>query len=101
MAQSGGDFSGFATQSSWCKTRGGQSAATPPFPPSFGVSGTIHGHVVSFSTDVGGGIDCSYRGVVRERSGEAVAVTASGGCDVPAPFEPTVSKSVSFDMYRQ
>jgi len=101
LTQNGNDFSGFATQSSWCRTLGGQSAATPPFPPGFGVSGTIQGHRVSFSADVGGGIDCAYNGVVQAWLGDAFAVNASGGCDVPAPFKPNVSKSLSFDMYRQ
>lgn len=101
LTQSGDDFSGFATQSSWCRTAGGQSAATTPFPPGFGVSGRIQGHRISFSADVGSGIDCSYSGVVHAWLGDAFAVNASGGCVVPAPFEPNISKSLSFDMYRQ
>jgi hypothetical protein len=101
LTQTGNDFSGFATQSSSCETSGGQLAATPPFPPGFGISGTINGRHVAFSADVGNGIECSYRGAVRTWLGEAVAIDATGDCDVPAPFKPNASKSLSFDMYRQ
>jgi hypothetical protein len=100
LTQTGSDFEGFANQSSSCTTLGGQVAATPPFPPGFGVSGSLNGHFVSFSADVGGGIDCSYRGFVHGWLGEAFAIFASGGCDVPAPFEPNISKSISFNMQR-
>ena len=100
LTQSGNSFDGLATQSSSCTTRGGQPAMHPPFPPGFGVSGSIYGRFVSFSADVGDGIDCSYHGIVRVRFGQTEAVNATGGCDVPAPFEPNVSRSISFDMYR-
>jgi hypothetical protein len=101
LQQNGSSFSGSASQAWSCVTHGGQPAATAPFPPAFDVTGSIVGQSVQFTADLGQGFTCSYVGSLRANGGVAIAINSTGGCDVPAPFHPTLDKSVYFDAIRQ
>ena len=101
IQQNGASFSGSADQQWACVTRGGQPTPTAPFPPAFDVSGSITGHAVHFSADIGQGFSCSYAGSLSVVNGVATSINATGGCDVPLPVHPNMDKSVSFDATRQ
>jgi len=101
IQQNGSSFTGSADQQWSCDTQGGQSAQTAPFPPGFDVSGSIRGHAIDFSADVGQGFSCSYNGALQVNDDVATSLKATGGCDIPAPFHPNMDKSVSFDAVRQ
>lgn len=100
LTQAGTEFTGAATQTSTCITRGGQTAATPPFPPAYTLTGELAGRAIHFELDVGPGFHCPYSGSLSVRDGEAVSLRATGRCVVPAPVHPNVSKSLSFTAAR-
>ena len=100
LNQNGASFSGNSDQDGACTTQGGQSATTTPFPPSFDIDGSISGHSVHMNQDVGDGIICSYRGSLTVANGVATKLNATGGCDVPLPFHPSMNRDVIFDATR-
>jgi hypothetical protein len=100
IQQNGTSFSGSATQQWSCVSSGGQSATSAPFPPGFGITGSIAGRGVGFVADVGQGFTCSYSGSLGVTGSVATSINATGGCDVPLPFHPNMDKSVSFDATR-
>lgn len=97
LTQAGSSFSGLSDQSSSCTTQGGQ-VAVAPFPPGFSVSGTISGHSVHMTLNVG--FDCDYRGSVRAEQGEGVALKLTGQCAPPVDVHPNVGQTLSFDATR-
>ena len=99
LTQAGNVVAGGASQQSTCTTRGGQ-AAVPPFPPGFGVTGTLKGHALHFDLDVGEGFACPYQGSLSVVAGQAVALNATGVCGPEAPFQPNVGRTLSFDAVR-
>jgi hypothetical protein len=102
VQQNGLVFSGSLTQQASCVTGGGQPTPTTPFPGSFDITGSISGRSVHFTTgDLGPGVVCSYAGSVSVADGVATSFNTTGGCDIPFPFHPSMSRSVSFDATRQ
>jgi hypothetical protein len=89
ISQSGDTFTGTATQSSSCRTQGGQAVGVVPFPPGFEFSGSISGQSIRINTaDLILGISCDYRGSLQVDGGLAITLKAAGNCDSPFPFKP-------------
>jgi hypothetical protein len=84
IVQGGAAFTGNATQSGWCTTRGGQSFdPSGVFPPALALSdGQIVGRSMSFAVDAGA-FPCLYQGSVRVSGGQVVELEATGHCEVP------------------
>jgi len=101
ISQTGSSFTGTTDQASECTTRGGQHTTQTPFPNSFGLAGSIHGHAVSIDADGGDGIPCSYSGSISVQNGVVTQFHTTGGCDVPLPFHPAMTKDINFDGVRQ
>lgn len=87
--QAGSSFTGDATQSGFCYTKGGQWTDTPPFPGQLPlIDGEIRGRSFRFTYDAGpfppgGQIFCPYRGAIHVEDGEAVRLEGSGDCLLP------------------
>lgn len=81
IVQTGQTFSGSATQTSECTTRGGQ--AFDPFPPTLPVlNGEIRGHTMRFQFS-DGPIPNFYRASARVENGVAVALNGNARTIVP------------------
>ena len=101
FAQNGDLFTGSANQDSQCTTQGGQVTARTPFPPSFDLVGSIRGHSLSFESDGGPGIVCSYNGSISVEKGVATRFHTTGGCDVPVFVHPFMTRDIDLDGVRQ
>ena len=84
IAQAGASFSGTATQTALCETRGGQLFVPPVFPPAFEVSdGQLTGRSFRMLFP-GGEVPCPYNGrIAAEAGGIATELRATGRCLVP------------------
>ena len=84
ITQSGAAFSGTATQTAVCETRGGQVFVPPVFPPAFEVSdGQFTGRSFRMLFP-GGEVPCPYNGLVAaEAGGVATELRGTGRCLVP------------------
>lgn len=84
IVKNGASFTGTATQSGWCTTRGGQSFdPSGVFPPVLQIlDGHLEGRSMSFTVDVGA-FPCPYSGSVRVEGGNATELRATGHCEVP------------------
>lgn len=92
LAQDGSTVTGAATQTSACRTRGGQQFS--PFPPVLTVTdGRIAGRSLHFS--FGG---CPYHAVARLVDGVAVELTGGGTC--PVDVHPALLNTVSWTAVR-
>jgi hypothetical protein len=81
--QTGDTFTGSATQSSLCETKGGVQVVPPPFPPALDViDGRINGRHISFTFGAGP-VPCPYTASVRVTGGSATALVGTGRCIVP------------------
>jgi hypothetical protein len=92
LAQTGATFTGTATQTSLCRTRGGQQFS--PFPPELAITdGRIAGRSLHF--DFGG---CAYHAVAAPAGGVAVRLEGTGIC--PVDLHPALLKTVTWDAVR-
>lgn len=84
LSQHGADFTGTATQSSWCVTKGGVSFdPSRAFGPGWDLAdGRITGRSISF-TILTGVFPCPLRGSVRVAGGQVTELHANGHCEVP------------------
>ena len=82
LTQAGSSFSGQATQSSSCTTKGSVTIDPALFPPGWTVEGELTAQALSFTVDTGI-FPCHYRGSVRVDDGEVSELTATGACEVP------------------
>lgn len=84
LSQNGAQFSGSATQNSWCVTKGGISFdPSAAFGPGWDlVDGRITGRNVSFTVQTVA-FPCPYRGSVRVSGGQVTELSANGHCEVP------------------
>lgn len=81
--QAGSTFTGHATQSTLCETRGGVEVVPPVFPPALDiVGGRIDGRHLTFQFGAGP-VPCPYTASVRVARGNAVALVGTGRCIVP------------------
>ena len=81
--QVGNTFTGFATQSSLCETKGGVQVVPPVFPPALDViDGRINGRHISFTYGAGP-IPCPYTASIRMTGGTAEALVGTGRCIIP------------------
>lgn len=100
LSQNGAEFTGQATQSAECETKGGQTASQTPFPPAFEIEGDVKGHSIQFEALVGEGFHCPYRGSLTIDGGTATAFNTTGRCDTPLEVNPNVTKSIYFRATR-
>jgi hypothetical protein len=92
LVQTGSTFGGTATQTSICRTRGGQQFS--PFPPELAITdGRIAGRSLHF--DFGG---CAYHAVATPAGGAAVRLEGTGIC--PVDLHPALLKTVTWDAVR-
>ncbi|MEO6525263.1 MAG: hypothetical protein ABIP93_01430 [Gemmatimonadaceae bacterium] len=95
LVQTGDTFTGTATQSSICTTKGGQEYVPPSFPPLLDVlNGQIRGRSFSFDFSVG----CPYSGTVSLDGGVATRIGGTGRCEVF--LHPALLKTVSWQATR-
>jgi hypothetical protein len=92
VTQTGSTFTGTATQTSVCRTRGGQQFS--PFPPDLTVTdGRVVGRSLQFS--FGG---CPYHAVATLAGGGAVLLEGTGACAVD--LHPALLKTVTWEAVR-
>ncbi|HSM34783.1 MAG TPA: hypothetical protein VK837_00170 [Longimicrobiales bacterium] len=83
LDQNGATFTGFATQSSSCETKGGVAVVPPVLPPALDVvDGQIMGRRISFVFGAGP-IPCPYTASMTTVGGVATSLSGTGRCIGP------------------
>lgn len=98
LAQSGAAFSGTATQSAACVTRGGQRFSPPAFSPTLDVrDGEIRGSSIRFVFGAGD-VPCLHHATIVEiEDGVAVRLRGGGRCIPPGhPLSPLAELGLPF-----
>jgi hypothetical protein len=92
LVQTGSTVTGTATQTSVCRTRGGQQFS--PFPPELAITdGRLAGRSLHF--DFSG---CAYHAVATLAGGVAVRLEGTGIC--PVELHPALLKTVTWEAVR-